>query len=123
MLDDPKDALPQTRPSDFLCRRREPATIVVEEGPRRHELTDSSVSESTEADSPDELPALAFCLLFRFQGAEAQARPTGDPLWLGAGWLFRGRKASVERKETLTLRHQPHNLPPKNFSCDPQHTP
>ena len=23
---------------------------------------------------PDELPALAFCLLFRFQGAEAQAR-------------------------------------------------
>ena len=37
------------------------------------ELTDSRVSE-TEV-SPDRLPALAFCLLFRFQGATALTHP------------------------------------------------
>ena len=87
-------------------------------------LTDSSVSEHAEACSPDELPALAFCLLFRFQGAEAQAHPAGDPLWLGAGWLFRGGcTASVERSETLTFRQDPHNPAVKFFPCDPEHVP
>ena len=35
---------------------------------------------------PEDLPALAFCLLFRFQGAEARAHLGGDflPAWLGA---------------------------------------
>ncbi len=41
------------------------------------------------SDRPDELPALAFCLLFRFQGAEALAHRGGRnrPAWLGAGAL------------------------------------
>ncbi len=41
------------------------------------ELTDSRVSE-TEV-SPDRLPALAFCLLFRFQGATAHFRDSVSP--------------------------------------------
>jgi hypothetical protein len=45
------------------------------------ELTDSRVS-GAEA-PPDRLPALAFCLLFRFQGAEALAHPADR---LGALW-------------------------------------
>jgi len=38
---------------------------------------------------PEDLPALAFCLLFRFQGAEARAHLGGGvlPAWLGAGAL------------------------------------
>ena len=55
--------------------RRSSSIVLSPGGTRRHELTDSCASETAGADSPDELPALAFCLLFRFQGAEALARP------------------------------------------------
>ncbi len=52
------------------------------QGRRQQKLTDSSVSTPKDGRV---LPALAFCLLFRFQGAEAQARTrTGDCL---AGFL------------------------------------
>ena len=56
------------------------------------ELTDSRVS-GAEA-PPDRLPALAFCLLFRFQGAEALAHPADR---LGALWTH----PSQRRLQTL----------------------
>ncbi len=59
------------------------------------ELTDSRVS-GAEA-PPDRLPALAFCLLFRFQGAEALAHPADR---LGALWT----KPSQRRLQTLLPR-------------------
>ena len=59
------------------------------------ELTDSRVS-GAEA-PPDRLPALAFCLLFRFQGAEALAHPADR---LGALWTH----PSQRRLQTLLPR-------------------
>ena len=63
---------------------------------------------------PDELPALAFCLLFRFQGAEARARIktvqalTGLPaqltlgLGVGARCAFPVAEALREAKNNVT---------------------
>jgi len=59
------------------------------------ELTDSRVS-GAEA-PPDRLPALAFCLLFRFQGAVALAHPADR---LGALWTH----LSQRRLRTLLPR-------------------
>jgi hypothetical protein len=60
--------------------------IVTDKGMSATELTSRSVSRTPEGDRPDVLPALAFCLLFRFQGAVALAHLGGDglPAWLGA---------------------------------------
>jgi hypothetical protein len=61
--------------------------IVTDKGMSATELTSRSVSRAPEGVRPDVLPALAFCLLFRFQGAVALAHLGGDrlPAWLGAG--------------------------------------
>ena len=69
---------------------------------------------------PDELPALAFCLLFRFQGAEAQAR-TGPSafrwgLALVPDRLSGGVNPSVRRRTILTARAWRHNPPPGEIS-------
>ncbi len=74
----------------FCCHRKGiPAT----------ELTSSSSQRL--APPPTELPALAFCLLFRFQGAEALRTSATD--FSGPTWclLFRRREPSEERSETL----------------------
>ena len=55
---------------------------------------------------PDELPALAFCLLFRFQGAEARARIKTRQLALGLALVpdapFRWAEALREAKINTT---------------------
>ena len=78
-------------------------SFVADQGRSTTKLTSRSVSRTPEGARPDVLPALAFCLLFRFQGAEALAHLGGD-LAACLAWcrsLFRGREAAVERREIL----------------------
>ena len=53
---------------------------------------------------PEDLPALAFCLLFRFQGAEARAHLGGGvlPAWLGADRSSGGRSACRGAKRNVS---------------------
>jgi hypothetical protein len=76
--------------TDYIC--------VSPEGYSGDRIDKQCVAE-TETASPDELPALAFCLLFRFQGAEA--RTSASRTRPARCSLFRGSKPSVERRSTL----------------------
>ena len=73
---------------------------------RLYELTDSSIRSTLR--SADVLPALAFCLLFRFQGAEARGTQ------LPVGWLLVPALGPVTGcpKRVTTLSAPPQSVNP-----------